>query len=116
MNKAIIGKLNAISVFSAWLFLPSSFIWLGYHSYFGDPTTSAVTFVYLFGAFLISGIFHLLLAYFVRCPNCFKCITVQGFKKPHASSKGDWSKVIWYWFSGTVVCIHCGEEVDTNAL
>ena len=116
MSKVTIGKMNAISVFSAWLLLPSAFLLLGYQKYFGNPDASAMPFIYLFGAFFASAAAHLVLAYFVRCPSCSKCITVQGFKKPHPSSEGDWSKVVWNWFSGSVVCIHCGSRVNTNAL
>jgi hypothetical protein len=116
MNKVVIGKLNAMSVFAAWVLLPSAFIWLGYAKYFGDPEGSALPFIYLFGGFFILVILHLILAYFVRCPNCGKCITAQGFGKPHPDSGGDWSKVVWHWFSGSVACIHCGSKVNTNAL
>lgn len=116
MSKVTIGRINAVSVFLAWLFLPSAFLLLAYQKYFDVDDASIVLFLSLFGAFFVSTAVHLVLAYFVRCPNCRKCITVQGFKDPHPSSKGDWSKVVWYWFSGSVVCIHCGSRVNTNTL
>ena len=114
MNRVLIGRINALSVFLAWLLLPSSLLLLGYHKYFGNPETSATPFIYLFGAFCISVLQHLFLAYFVRCPNCRKCITARGFSQLNPA--GDWSKVVWNWFSGSVVCIHCGNRVNTNAL
>ncbi len=116
MNRVFIGKINALSVFLAWLLLPTSLLLLGYQKIFGSSEGSANPFIYLFGAFCISAILHLFLAYFVRCPNCGKCITAQGFSRPNPNSGGDWSKVVWYWFTGSVVCIHCGNRVNTNAL
>jgi hypothetical protein len=116
MIKNILGKINAVAVFLAWFFLPAAFLLLGYQKYFGNPESSAEPLFYLFGAFFVSVGVHLLLAFFVRCPNCNKCITVQGFKEPHPASSGGWSKVVWHWFSGSVVCIHCGSRVNTHAL
>jgi hypothetical protein len=72
--------------------------------------------MYVFGEFLFFVLVHIVMAYFVRCPHCQKCLTVQGFGEPHPSSGGSWSKVVLNWFSGSVICIHCGNSVNTNGL
>ena len=72
--------------------------------------------IYIFGAFFGAVVVHIVLAFFNRCPHCNKCLTIQGFKSPHPASSGDWSKVVWHWFSGSIVCIHCGNRVNTNGL
>ena len=100
----------------SWGLLITFLVWLTYMSLFSSPEVSVLPLFYCFGLFIFSALMHAILAYFVRCPHCNKCLTVQGFKKPHSASFGDWSKVVWHWFSGTVVCIHCDNRVDTNAL
>ena len=116
MSKIIIGKLNAICVFSAWSFFAITIGYLVYLYFFGNYEGAIVTLAYIFGAFALFTLAHLVLAFFVRCPSCNKCITVQGINKPHPKSRGGWSGVIWRWLSGSVVCIHCGSQVNTNAL
>ena len=83
---------------------------------FSEPEASASHLVYLFGLFLFTVLIHIVLAFFNRCPHCNKCLTIQGFEKPHPASRGGWDKVIWRWFSGSIVCIHCGRRVVTNGL
>ena len=67
----------------------------------------------LFGFF---STIHLVLAYFVRCPHCNKCLTIQGGKKAHPNSDGSWSATTIKWFSGFVRCIHCGNGVHTHGI
>ncbi len=113
MNKVFVGKLNVVTVYIAWigfvLFLPLLFL---------STIYSLNNFIALspLAVGLLFGFFHFILAFFVRCPHCSKCLTIQGFKPPHPKSDGDWSKVIVKWFSGSVVCIYCGKTVDTNGI
>jgi hypothetical protein len=116
VNKSTIGKLDVLSVFVGWGLLISLLISLAYLMIFADPNSSAAILVYLFGAFFIAALCHLILSYFNRCPHCSKRLTGQGFKTPHPASSGSWDKVVWHWFSGSIVCIHCGQRVDTNGL
>ena len=114
--KSIIGKLDVLSVFAAWTLLIVFFVSLAYGKMFSEPNASASHLVYLFGAFFCTVLIHIVLAFFNRCPHCDKCLTVQGFKKPHPASSGSWDKVVWRWFSCSIVCIHCGQRVATNGL
>ena len=114
--KSIIGKLDVLSVFAAWTLLIVFFVSLAYGKMFSEPNASASHLVYLFGAFFCTVLIHIVLAFFNRCPHCDKCLTVQGFKKPLPASSGSWDKVVWRWFSGSIVCIHCGQRVATNGL
>ena len=116
MLKSIIGKLDVLSVFAAWALLLAFFVSLAYGKMFSEPEASASHLVYLFGLFLFTVLIHIVLAFFNRCPHCNKCLTIQGFEKPHPASRGGWDKVIWRWFSGSIVCIHCGQRVVTNGL
>lgn len=112
----MLGKLNAISVFTAWALLGSLFAYLGYAKLALPPEANAQPLFWLFSLFLIAVVLHLFLAYFVRCPQCQKCLTVQGLGSPHPSTSGGWAKVVFTWFSGRVQCIHCGATVDTKNL
>ncbi len=114
--KSLVGKLDVLSVFIAWSLLAAFFLALGYVKFFAQPEASVSYLVYIFGAFFCAVAVHIVLAFFNRCPHCNKCLTVQGFKSPHPASSGDWSKVVWRWFSGSIVCIHCGNRINTNGL
>ncbi|MBU1621142.1 MAG: hypothetical protein KJ556_00215 [Gammaproteobacteria bacterium] len=116
MSKSLIGKLDVLSVFIAWALLIVFFLALGYGKLFSAPEDGATHLLYIFCAFAGAVVIHIVLAFFNRCPHCNKCLTVQGFKTPHPASSGDWSKVVWRWFSGSIVCIHCGQRVNTNGL
>ena len=116
MFKTLIGKLDVLSVFIAWSLLIIFFLALGYGKFLSPPEANASHLVYIFGVFVGAVVLHIVLAFFNRCPHCNKCLTVQGFKSPHPASSGDWSKVVWRWFSGSIVCIHCGQRVNTNGL
>ena len=114
--KSIIGKLDVLSVFTAWVLLVVFFLLLAYEKMFSAPEASASHLVYLFIAFIGAVLVHVVLAFFNRCPHCNKCLTVQGFKEPHPASSGSWDKVVLHWFSGSIVCIHCGQKVATDGL
>ena len=116
MFKTLMGKLDVLSVFIAWSLLIAFFLAFGYGKFFSPPEASASHLVFIFGAFVGAVAVHIVLAFFNRCPHCNKCLTVQGFVAPHPASSGDWSKVVWLWFSGSIVCIHCGNRVNTNGL
>ncbi len=111
----MLGKLNAIATYLAWVFLVGmaiSFL-LGY---FGIKFNMPVYYL-IFGGFFSFAVLHFALAFWVRCPNCGKCLTVQGFQAVHpASIHKSWSSVVFHWFSGSVGCIHCGSIVSTNDL
>ena len=111
----MLGKLNAITTYIAWILLVAmiaSFV-LGY---FGIKFEMPVYYV-VFGGFFLFAFIHFALAFWVRCPNCNKCLTIQGMHGVHpASMHKSWSSVICHWFSGSVGCIHCGATVSTNDL
>ena len=109
-----IGKLNAISVYCAWVML----LLCGSYFAFSLVTESGneVVLVRLFYGFLVFAAVHVVLAFFVRCPRCNRCLTIQTFKQPHPDSSGNWASVVAKWFSGSIVCIHCGNRVDTKNL
>jgi hypothetical protein len=115
LNKTLIGRLDALSVYITWFLLATFLIRLSYEQFWGDAQTGIYS-LKLFFAFICFAFIHVIFAYFNRCPNCYKMLTAQGFKAPHPNSSGDWSKVVWKWFSGSIVCIHCGKEVNTNDL
>lgn len=111
----MLGKLNAIATYIAWLFLGAmiaSFV-LGYF----EVTYEMHVYYVIFGGFFLFAFAHFVLAFWVRCPNCNKCLTIQGMHGVHPSSiHKSWSSVVFYWFSGRVGCIHCGATVSTNDL
>lgn len=111
----MLGKLNAIATYIAWLFLGgmiASFV-LGYF----DVTYEMPVYYMVFGGFFLFAIIHFVLAFWVRCPNCNNCLTIQGMHGVHPTSiHKSWSSVVFHWFSGRVGCIHCGTTVSTNDL
>jgi glucan phosphoethanolaminetransferase (alkaline phosphatase superfamily) len=109
-----LGKANAISVYVAWALLALFIVFFLF--IFAGFNLNKEIIKYLFFVFLLSAFCHIIFAFFVRCPSCNKCITVQGFKTPHSDSDGSWSNTVAKWFSGSVVCIHCGQKVNTNDL
>jgi len=119
MNRSIIGKINAIAIYITWVFLAVLTAGLGFLM-FDVRTDEVATLLFTgFGGLLLFGFIHFILSFFVRCPNCNKCLTAQGFRTPSNDSNGrpnSWSYVAARWFSGTVSCIHCDAKVNTNAL
>lgn len=117
MDKVKLGKLNVISIYIAWVFLAlliTSLILLIISQGLG-----LLLFTISLGGLLACAIIHGILGYLVRCPNFNKCLTVQGFGKNfHYGNRFlvGWSYVAVRWFSGSVQCIHCGVEVNTNKL
>jgi len=114
LSRTGIGKLNAISAYFAWAML----LICGFYFVYALATEggSESTLLRLFYGFLIFGVVHFVLAFFVRCPHCNRCLTIQTFKQPHPASSGNWASVVTKWFSGSIVCIHCGVRVDTKNL
>lgn len=111
------GNLNAAAIYITWLFLSLlvfSFILILFALEVGAFIAMAG-----FAGILLFGFVHAVLAYFVRCPSCNKCLTVQGFSKtlPYGNKYiTGWSYVAVKWFSGSVKCIHCGSNVNTRDL
>ena len=66
--------------------------------------------------FIIFALGHLILAMYLKCPNCDKRPTVQGFQDIHPSSKtiaglSGWAVVIINIVSEDEFrCIHCGSD------
>jgi len=73
--------------------------------------------IYAAGAiFFVGVIAHILLAIFLKYPNCGKRPTVQGFRHVHPDANKKWGMDGWavvildVAFSGKFRCIHCGTE------
>jgi hypothetical protein len=111
VRNPVVGKLNALAVFGAWFCLVLFFVSLVYLKVFADSDGSAMPLVILFGTFFGLAVVHVALSFLVRCPCCSKPMTIQGIAKPKG---GDWSGVVLKWFTGSVVCIHCGNRVLTS--
>jgi hypothetical protein len=115
LSRTLVGRMDAISVYIAWFLLAFFFVRLAFEQFFGTSQTQLYS-LSIFMLFISFAVIHVILAFFNRCPHCSKMLTAQGFKSPHPNSSGDWSKVVLNWFSGSVVCIHCGRVVNTNDL
>src|SRR4051812_5034977 len=105
LKTPLLGKLDALCVFSAWVFLLLVFVALAYLHLAAAPDSSAFLVVIAIALFVVFGLAHFTLSFFVRCPHCNGRLTVQGWVKPKF---GDWSAAAIRWFTGSVVCIHCG--------
>jgi hypothetical protein len=104
-----LGRLNAIVVIAAWACLAAFLILLVYGKLV-TPHANAVPLMIAFAAFAAFVAIHIALSFWVRCPHCNKHLTSQGLTKPRY---GEWSRTICKWFSGSVVCMHCGARVRT---
>ena len=119
-NRVFLGKVNAICVFAVWaLFVLLAILFLSGISGLVKIENDILGFV--FKTLVIFAIGHIVIGYFIRCPHCNKCLTIQGFGPVHEKSErrfsfGGWAVVVIRWFTGKVTCIYCGEEVNTNAL
>jgi hypothetical protein len=109
------GNLSALSVFAGAV-LPILSVFIGLPlAYFinSDFLDSAVLLCLFSGVFF--SFLHCGLALFIKCPLCENRLTVLGLKKPHPKSTAEnGTEVAFYWFSGKVVCIHCGESIETK--
>ena len=116
-SKPRIGTVNAIFAFiGAGSLLLSVFVLLPIAYFFEEYVND-----WVFLSFMLNGIvfsvLQFVLSFFVKCPECGKCITVLFFKKPHPNSNVDSGiELVFKWFSGSVYCIHCGKEVDTSGI
>lgn len=109
----MIGKVNAIVTYLAWILLLANII--SFALMFADIIFEPTFYVFMMGSFFFFALFHLVAAFWVRCPNCNKCLTIQGFDEVHPDSiHKSWSSVVFHWFSGEVGCIHCGVKVKTD--
>jgi len=111
LKNPLLGKLNALSVLAAWVCLALLIAWLVYSQVAAAADDSIVPFVLLVGALILLTIIHIALSNLVRCPHCSSQLTTQGFSRPQF---GDWSSAVIRWFSGSIVCIHCGKKVTTR--
>ncbi|MBT3021704.1 MAG: hypothetical protein KUF77_05885 [Candidatus Thiodiazotropha sp. (ex Lucina aurantia)] len=115
MDSSVLGKLNAIFTYLAWMFLAGMAICflLGY---FGIKFSMPVYYL-IFGGFFAFAALHFVAAFWVHCPSCGKCLTIQGFRGVHPGSiNKSWSSVEFHWFSGSLGCIQCVRVVSTNDL
>lgn len=111
LKHPLLGKVNALAVLAAWVCFAFSVVAFVYLKLTAPPDTSIFPLVLTFAAFAMLGVAHLTLSAFVRCPHCDNRLTSQDFAKPPF---GDWSGVIVRWFTGSIVCIHCGGCVRTG--
>jgi hypothetical protein len=111
LKHPLLGRLNALVAFAAWVCLALLVLGLAYLKLLAAPDTSVLPLMLVFAVFVVLVLAHVAISLFVRCPYCNKQLTAQGFTKP---KYGDWSGAITKWFSGSVVCIHCGRNVRTG--
>lgn len=111
LKHPLLGRVNALAVLAAWVCLASSVVAFAYLKLSAPPDASIFPLVLTLAAFMVLVVAHITLSSFVRCPHCDGRLTSQGFAKPPF---GDWSGVIVRWFTGSIVCIHCGERVRTG--
>jgi len=111
LEHALLGKFNALAVIAAWACLVLFLASLTYLKFSEAPGVSAFPLILLFGAFLAFTLIHFVLSHWVRCPLCREPLTAQGFTEPQY---GNWSGAIGKWFTGSIVCIHCGARVNTH--
>ena len=117
MSKTFLGQVYFVSgllfVISAVIQLVSIFV----GSFTSDNPFKPYMDMSLY-LFVMSLGLHLISGYFLRCPFCGKCLTIQGFEKTHANAEHihTWDKFMLLWYSGKVVCWHCGEEMSTKTL
>ena len=109
IRNPLLGKVNALTVFAAWACLALLVIVFVYLKLTAPPDSSVFPLVVLASCLFVFIVVHIVIALYVRCPHCNKPLTVQGFSKP---GYADWAAVTARWFSGSVVCIHCGGRVD----
>jgi hypothetical protein len=111
LKRPLVGKLNALAVFGAWLCLLLLVVLLVYLKVASEPIIAGSLLVLVLGSFLALTGLHVALSFLVRCPHCNGHLTSQGFATPKA---GEWSGPIVKWFTGSVICIHCGNRVNTS--
>lgn len=111
LRNPLLGKVNALAVFAAWACLAFFIIELAYLKLTATPDRSILPLALVFSAFIVLAIVHMSLSFFVRCPHCNSQLTAQGFGRP---KYGDWSGTVVRWFTGSIVCIHCGSQVHTR--
>lgn len=107
-------KINAWSVIACWAFI-ITFLILVLLANTGVYKNAFIgsNSLYLFG---LTAFVHIVLATYLKCPNCGKRPTLQGSKAVHLSAKkikgiNAWSVVVLNIVSkGKFTCIHCGED------
>lgn len=112
IKQPLLGRLNVLAVFAAWACLALFVVSLAYLKLTAAPDTNILPLFLVLAAFVVFVIAHVALSFFVRCPYCNAHLTAQGFAKPQY---GDWSGAVVRWFTGSVVCIHCGSRVRTDS-
>jgi len=102
---AIMGALCLVT--SVFIFLPIA--------YFTDiEVIDTLTLSLLFSGVAFCFL-HYSLALLVKCPSCHKLLMFTRSKDTHENSPCDnGTEVAFHWFKGKVICIHCGEMLETN--
>ena len=109
-------KINAWLAVTAWvafLSIAGLYALVFFEVGIGEKTTLNA-FIITFVAFIVSALGHLVLGIYLKCPNCQKRPTVQGFQAIHPASNkvagiSGWAGVIVNIISkGKFKCIHCG--------
>ena len=111
LTNSVLGKLNALAVLAAWACLAVLIVWLAYAKLASPTDGSILPLILLAAFFVVLVLAHIALSCAVRCPHCNSQLTAQGFSRPQY---GDWSGVVAKWFTGSVICIHCGGRVATR--
>ena len=107
-------KMNAWFVVAAWatFLVSATFFVLGITGAYKNEILLINTFL----IFVIFALGHLVLGIYLKCPNCGKRPTVQGFRAIHPSSKkkaglDGWAVVVINIIGkGQFRCIHCGSD------
>ena len=110
LENPLLGKMNALAVLAAWACLALFIVALAYLKLTAAQDSGVRVLVVILGAFIALTITHVTLSFLVRCPHCNGRLTAQRFGR---ARYGDWSSAVVGWFSGSIVCIHCGSHVRT---
>jgi hypothetical protein len=110
-----IGKYCSLAAFlGAGTLIISVFILLPVAYFIDLQAIYTITVTLLFSG-VIFCFLHYGLAVLVKCPKCQKHLMISWSKHTHENAPYDnGTEVAFHWFKGKVVCIHCGEEVETN--
>ncbi len=114
MKAPKLGKYCSIAAFAgAACLLIAVFIFLPI-AYFTDvEAIDTIAIMLLFSGVALCFL-HYGLALAVRCPSCRKLLMFSWSKHIHKNSPCEnGTEVAFHWFKGQVVCIHCGQTIET---
>lgn len=113
--KVSIGNLSAWFIIIGTLCFSMFIPWLVYKSI---TNNSEYDYLLLFSILVgtLLSIAHYILAFFVKCPECGKLLTIRGFKEVKRNTHDSGLEVAFLWFTNKVYCMHCGKKVDKSAI